>query len=310
MRYDSGFPDLDALTRSLRDMEPPTIAVVQPTSEAALTGILDAVDRGFARALFVGDEAAIRAQLLQCGRDAGDFEIEAAASDDAAAARAVALARAGRADILMKGHVHTNDFLRPVVDAKTGLRAGGRMSHAFVCFLPLHVYHKPFVITDAAMNVAPDLRAKADILRNAIGLLHALGIERPKLAELAAVESPDPAMPVSLEAAELAERAKSGEFGDAVVEGPLAFDNVISAEAARAKGIVSEVAGDPDALCVPTIEAGNMLYKSLVYLCGAITPGIVLGAAVPLLLTSRAEPPLARTLSCAIAAMLVRYEAG
>lgn len=282
---------------------------MQPTSEAALSGILEAVDRGVARAILVGDDMAIRTQLHHCGRDAADFEIVAADGDEAAAARAVALVRSRRADVLMKGHVHTNVFLRPVVDAKRGLRAGGRMSHAFVCFLPPHVYHKPLLITDAAMNIAPDLQTKAEILRNAIGLLHALGVERPKLAELAAVESPDASMPVSLEAAELAERAKSGEFGAAIVEGPLAFDNAISAQAAATKGIVSQVAGDPDALCVPTIEAGNILYKSLVYLCGAITPGIVLGASVPLLLTSRADPPLARTASCAIAARLVRFEA-
>jgi phosphate acetyltransferase len=297
------------MTRSfLGEFPAPVIAVVQPTTEAALGGILDACDRGFARALLVGQAERIREQLRRCNRDPAAFDIEPAEDDVSAASAAVRAIRDGRAQVLMKGHLHTNDFLRPVVDAERGLRTGRRMSHAFICFLPAEIYHKPLVITDAAMNVAPDLRTKADILRNAIELLHALGVTCPKIAELAAVEVVEEAMPVSVEAGVLAERAQHGEFGEAIVEGPLAFDNAISAQAARAKGLDSRVAGDPDVLCVPTIEAGNILYKSLVYFCNAITPGIVLGATVPLLLTSRADPQEARTLSCAIAAHLVRHK--
>jgi phosphate acetyltransferase len=302
----SAAPDLEELTRPLEGATPPVVAVVQPITQASLSGILEAVDRGFARALLVGDSEQIQAQLRACGRDPLDFAILSAASDRDAAARAVDVVRSGRAEILMKGNLHTDDFLRPVLDAERGLRGPGRMSHAFLCFLPKSAYHKPLLVTDAAMNVAPDAREKAEIVRNAIGLLHRLGVTRPKVAMLAAVESVDPAMPATLDAREVAQRAENGKFGNAIVEGPLAFDNAISAEAAALKGISTEVAGDPDVLCVPRIEAGNILYKSMVYLCGAIAAGIVLGARAPILLTSRAEPPLARTVSCAIAARIIR----
>ncbi|HVA37124.1 MAG TPA: bifunctional enoyl-CoA hydratase/phosphate acetyltransferase [Candidatus Dormibacteraeota bacterium] len=298
-------PALDALLAPRPGVTPPAVAVVQPVSADSLTGIIDAVDRGLVRALLVGSRERIVARLRELGRREGDFEIEHAEDDRAAACAAVELVRGGRADILMKGHLHSDDFLRPAVGRARGLRGSGRMSHAFVCYLPESTYHKPLVVTDAAMNIAPDLDTKVDIAANAIELVRVLGTERPKMAVLAAVETVNAAMEATADAAALQELARRGAFGAAIIEGPLAFDNAISREAAATKGIASQVAGDPDILCVPDIEAGNILYKSMVYLCGAITPGVILGGSAPLLLTSRADPPLARTASCALAARLV-----
>jgi phosphate acetyltransferase len=302
----AAIPDLETLTGSPRSVTPPVVAVVQPVSEAALTGALDAADRRLVRPLLVGETPRIRAVLQRLGKNPEAFEIEAAQSDGDAAAKGVALVRAGRAQVLMKGHLHTDEFLRPVVDKRKGLRTSRRMSHAFICFFRNGAYHKPLVITDAAMNIAPDFVAKVDVLRNAIDLLHGFGVPEPKIAILAASELPHPEMPATRDATRLAESAERGDFGEAVVEGPLGFDNAISAEAASAKGIRSRVAGDPDVLLVPDIQAGNILYKSMVYFCGVIAAGVVLGAQVPLLLTSRTEPIFARTASCAIAAHLVQ----
>ncbi|MDE2571402.1 MAG: bifunctional enoyl-CoA hydratase/phosphate acetyltransferase [bacterium] len=300
-------PGFDALMRPIDDLTPPVVAVVQPVSDEALTGILAALDARLVRAVLVGERPRIAAGLRALGRSEGEFEIEHASGDQDAAARAVALVRDGAAQILMKGHIHTDDFLKPAVESARGLRTDRRMSHAFVCYLPEPAYRKPLTVTDGAMNVAPDVEAKAGILENAIELMHALGTAQPKVAILAAVETVNPAMQATLDAAQLQARAARGAFASATVEGPLAFDNAISLKAAQTKGIASSVAGDPDVLLVPDIEAGNILYKTLVYLCGAIAPGIVMGALAPILLTSRADPPLARTASCALAARLVRY---
>lgn len=264
-----------------------------------------AAREGLVRPILVGD----RARIVAAAR-AGDLNIEGlrivdAPADAEAARAAVELARSGEAEIVMKGSIHSDDFLRPVVSREGGLRTGRRMSHVFVCYYPERVYPKPLLITDAAFNIAPDLAAKRDILENAIDLAHALGIAVPKVAVLAAVETLNPAMPATVDAIALRDLNRSGAIVGAIVDGPLAFDNAVSLEAARMKGMDSPVAGDPDVLLVPDIEAGNMLYKQGVYFCGAITPGIVLGAAVPVLLTSRADPLRARVASCAVAALYV-----
>jgi len=281
---------------------PRTVAVVQPVSSFALGAALQAAHEGFVRPVLVGDEGRIRAVASSDGLSLEGARVVDARSDVEAAERAVRLVRGGEAEMLMKGHIHTDDFLRPTLDRESGLRTGRMMSHAFVCYLPQHIYPKALLVTDAAFNIAPNLAAKRAILENAIALAHALGIAAPKVAVLAATEEVNPAMPATVDARALRDMSESGEIAGAIVDGPFAFDNALSADAARTKGIDSPVCGDPDILLVPTIEAGNMLYKEMVHFCGAITPGIVLGASVPVLVTSRADPPEARLASCALAA--------
>ena len=280
---------------------PRTVAVVQPVSAYALGAALEAAREGFVRLLLVGDEGRISSVAAQSNLDLADARIVHAHDDVEAAARAVAAVRAGEAELLMKGHIHTDDFLRPVLDRTNGLRTGRTMSHAFACYLPQHIYAKSLILSDGAFNIAPTLEMKRAILENAVELARALGVATPKVAVLAATEEVNPAMPATVDARALRDMNRAGEFAGALVEGPLAFDNAISAQAARTKGIDSPVCGDPDIVLVPSIEAGNMLYKEMVYFCGAITPGIVLGASVPILLTSRADPPEARLASCALA---------
>lgn len=292
-----------------RGSTPRTVAVVQPVSAFALGAALEAGREGFIRPILVGDTMRVRAVASTEGLSLDGIPIVDAGNDVDAAQRAVALVRSGEAQMLMKGHLHTDDFLRPVLDRDTGLRAGKMMSHAFACYLPQHVYPKALLLTDGAFNIAPDLEAKTAILENALGLAHALGISLPKVAVLAASEEVNPAMQATVDARALRERNRDGRITGAVVDGPFAFDNAISRDAARTKGIDSPVCGDPDVLLVPTIEAGNMLYKEMVYFCGAITPGLVLGAAAPIILTSRADPPAARLASCALAATYVAHSA-
>jgi phosphotransacetylase len=297
------FRHLETMMASVRGRKRPrAVAVVQPVSAFALRAALQAAQEGFVRALLVGDEKRIRALASSEGLRLDDAQIVDAQTDAQAAQRAVALVRSGDAQMLMKGHIHTDDFLRPTLDRENGLRTGRTMSHVFACYLPQHIYPKALLVTDAAFNIAPALDAKRAILENAIALAHALGVAMPKAAILAATEEVNPAMPATLDAQALRDMNRSGEMAGAIVDGPFAFDNALSAEAARMKGIDSPVCGDPDILLVPTIEAGNMLYKEMVHFCGAITPGIVLGASVPILLTSRADPPEARLASCALAA--------
>ena len=219
-----------------------------------------------------------------------------------AAVRGVELALKGEVDALMKGSLHTDELMAAVVASP--LRTGRRMSHCFLMQSP--AYPRPFIITDAAINIAPTLQDKADILRNAVDLAHAFGVARPRVAILAAVETVNPHMPATLDAAALCKMADRGQIGDAIVDGPLAFDNAVSAAAARTKGIVSEVAGSADILVVPDLESGNMLAKQLEYLGGAASAGIVLGARVPIVLTSRADPRESRIASCAVALVAVR----
>jgi phosphate acetyltransferase len=294
---------------TVRGKAPRTVAVVQPVSAYALGAALEAAREGFIRPLLVGEAARIRALAAAHGFALDGVEIADAAGDIDAAAQAVSLVRRGEAEMLMKGHIHTDDFLRPMLDREKGLRAGTTMSHVFACYLPRHIYPKALLLTDGAFNIAPDLAAKRAILENGISLAHALGIPEPKVAVLAATEEVNPAMPATVDARALRDLNRRGEIAGAVVDGPLAFDNAVSREAARTKGIDSPVCGEPDMLVVPTIEAGNMLYKEMVHFCGAITPGLVLGAAVPVVLTSRADPPEARLASCALAAAYVQGRA-
>jgi phosphotransacetylase len=214
----------------------------------------------------------------------------------------VQLVRDGKADVLMKGHLHTNDFLRAVLRADVGLRTDRLLSHAFVMQIPM--YHKLLLITDAAISISPDLMQKAQILQNAIDMLIQLGIERPKAAALSAIETINPKIPSTVDAACLHKMAERGQIKHALVDGPMAFDNAISSEAAREKGMASPVAGDVDILLVPDLDAGNILYKNLVYLANAQIAGVVMGARAPIVLTSRADTAQARIHSLALAGLL------
>ena len=217
----------------------------------------------------------------------------------AAAAKAVALVRAGEAELLMKGSLHTDELLSAVVAKETGLRIGRRISHVFVMDVP--TYHKVLIVTDAAINITPALEDKADICQNAIDLAISFDVKRPKVAILAAVETVTSKMPATIDAACLCKMADRGQIKGGMLDGPLAFDNAISKEAARVKGIESEVAGDPDILLAPDLEAGNMLAKQLSFLANADSAGLVLGARVPIILTSRADTVRSKIASCAVA---------
>jgi phosphate acetyltransferase len=248
----------------------------------------------------------VNAYAADTGTTPGQWEIIDTEHSHAAAEKAVELAGAGKVDALMKGALHTDELLHPVVREGSGLRTERRISHAYILDVP--TYHKPIIISDAAINILPDLTAKADICRNAIGLWHSLfGDQRlPKVALLSAVELVTPSMPSTLDAAALCKMADRGQITGALLDGPLAYDNIISRQAALDKGIVSDVAGDADILIVPNIEAGNALAKQLIYLGHATAAVIVLGPRVPIILTSRADSLHTRLLSCVAALYLVQ----
>ena len=284
------------------------MAVVHPVDGAALQGAAEAQRAGLIVAVLVGPEQKIAAAADAAGLDLTDFEVVATPHSDAAAEKAVELVRAGQAAAIMKGALHTDELLRPVVDKAKGLRTKRRISHIFALDVPS--YPKHLFVTDAAINIAPDLEAKRDIVQNAIDLAAALGIARPKIAILAPVETVTPKIPATVDAAALCKMADRGQILGGIVDGPLAFDNAISRDAAENKGIVSPVAGDADILVVPDLNAGNILAKQLEYLAGALSAGIVLGAQVPIALTSRADGPLARLTSCALAVILAHHQQG
>jgi phosphate acetyltransferase len=275
-------------------------AVAHPCDEVSLGAAVGGACMGIITPFLVGPEQKIRTVADKFGFDLSPYELIDAPHSHAAAARAVELVRQGRAELLMKGSLHTDELLGEVVKGDTGLRTARRLSHVFIMDVP--TYHKPLMITDAAVNIVPTLEEKRDILQNAIDLAHALGLERPKVAILSAVETVNPKMPTTVEAAALCKMAERRQITGAVLEGPLAFDNAISPEAARIKGIESPVAGDADVLLVPDLEAGNMLAKNLIFLSRADAAGIVLGARVPIILTSRADNERTRLASCAVAA--------
>jgi phosphate acetyltransferase len=277
--------------------------VVHPCDALSLTGALDAAARGIIVPVLIGPAAKIAATAQDAGLSLIGIEIIDAPHSHAAAATAVALARAGKVAALMKGALHTDELMDAAVDSAAGLRTERRMSHIYVLDVP--TYPKPLLITDAAINVDPDLSAKRDIVQNAIDLAHALGVALPKVAILAAVETVNPRMISTLHAAALCKMADRGQITGGLLDGPLAFDNAISSESATAKGIVSQVAGDADILVAPDLESGNMMAKQLIYLAGAQAAGLVMGASVPIILTSRADNSWARLASCALARLVI-----
>lgn len=279
--------------------KPARTGVVCPVGELSLTGALAARAAGLIEPVLIGPRAAIEAAAK--AEELSLDGLEVVDRDDAhdAAATAAAMAGEGALDCLMKGRIHTDELMAAILARSANLRTGQRMSHVFALDVP--AYHKGLFITDAALNIAPDLETKASIAQNAIDLARALGITRPKVAVMSASETVMPAMPSTLDAAALAKMSERGQIAGGVVDGPFAFDNAVSGTAAELKGIGGEVAGDADILLVPTIEAGNLLAKQLVYLAGAVIAGIVLGARVPVILTSRADSIEARVVSCAIA---------
>lgn len=283
------------------------VAVVGAGQGLVLDGLREAKSRGLAEPCLIGDEREIGALAEQHGWDPRTACIAGAETDAAAVEMAARLAREGRVDAIMKGHIHTDVMMRVLLHEASGLRlAGRRASHIFVA--DVSTYSKLLCITDAAINIAPDLNAKAQILQNAADFAHAIGVEAPKAAVLSAVETINPAILSTVDAAALTVMARRGQISGVLVDGPLAFDNAISAAAAREKGIVSEVAGDADIILVPDLVSGNMLAKNLEYLAGATLAGIAVGLAVPVILTSRSDPAIARVASIALAALLCRSE--
>ncbi len=279
-------------------------AVVHPVDEASLTGAVEAQKQGLIQAVLVGPEPKIRRAAEAAGIDLADFEIVAVEHSHAAADMAVAMAREGKVEALMKGALHTDELLHAVVRPESGLRTGRRISHVFAVDAP-H-YARPLFITDAAINIYPTLMEKRDIVQNAIDLARAVGVVAPRVAILSAVETVSPDIRSTIDAAALCKMADRGQITGARLDGPLAFDNAVSPEAAKTKGIVSEVAGRADILLAPDLEAGNMIAKQLEYLAEAELAGIVLGARVPVMLTSRADGVTARLGSCALALMVRR----
>jgi len=284
------------------ELAPIRTAVVHPVDSNALLGAIEAAQADLIVPILVGPADKIRAVALAHDVDLSPYRLVPTEHSHAAAEQAVALARAGEVDAVMKGSLHTDELMHAVLAPSVGLATARRMSHVFVLDVP--AYPRPLFITDAALNIYPDLEAKRDIVQNAIDLAHVLGLESPRVAILSAVETVNPEIRSTLEAAALCKMADRGQITGGIVDGPLAFDNAVSPEAVRAKGIVSPVAGQADILVVPDLEAGNMLAKQLEYLADAETTGIVLGARVPIILTSRADSPLAHKASCALALLV------
>ncbi|MEO1204878.1 MAG: bifunctional enoyl-CoA hydratase/phosphate acetyltransferase [Pseudomonadota bacterium] len=281
-------------------------AIVHPCDVVSLVGALDAASEKLIEPILVGPKQKIQKAAAEAERRLEGIEIIDVPHSHAAAERAVELVREGRVQALMKGALHTDELMGAVVQAATGLRTERRMSHVFALDVP-H-YPKPLFVTDAAINIYPDLETKRDIVQNAIELCHALGIDCPKVAILSAVETINAKINSTLDAAALCKMAERGQITGGAIDGPLAFDNAVSKEAAKIKGIVSSVAGDADILVAPDLEAGNMIAKQLIYLAGADAAGIVLGARVPIVLTSRADGALARQASCALAQLFVHHQ--
>lgn len=304
----SGFPRLQALierARGIAAREPARIGLVHPCDALALQAAARIRDEGVAHPLLVGHRGLIEQAAEQAGVRAEDFEIVDAAAEPAdAARRAVGLARDGAVRALMKGSLHTDEIMSAVVDREHGLRTSTRISHAFVFDLPR--YHKMLALADCVVNIAPDLKSKIDIVGNALELLRRIDVRRPSAAVVAAVETVNPSIPATVDARELVRLGREGRWGDACIEGPLGFDNAFSAQAARTKHIDSLHAGDFDLLVMPDLNAGNMLYKSFVYVGGGECAGLVLGARVPIVLTSRADSLAARVASVALAAVATR----
>jgi phosphate acetyltransferase len=275
--------------------------VVYPCDESSLRGSVDAAKTGIIVPILVGPTETIKKTAREHGIDIAKFKIIDAPDAPAAAAKAVELIHEGKGEMLMKGSLHTDDLMRAVTASSTGLRTARRISHVFIMDVPSHP--DTLFITDAAINIAPDLDVKRDIIQNAVDLFTAIGLGTPRVAILSAVETVTSKIPSTIEAAALCKMSERGQITGAVLDGPLAFDNAIDPEAARIKGIESEVAGRAQILVVPDLEAGNMLAKNLTFLSKADAAGLVLGARVPIVLTSRADSVRTRMASCAVAAL-------
>jgi phosphate acetyltransferase len=291
----------DALIYACQPLVPIRTVVVHPCDQSSLSGALEAAATKLIEPLLVGPEKRIRALAGTLRLDLTGLQIVDTPHSHAAAQKAVEIVRAGKADALMKGSLHTDEFLAEVVRKDTGLRTARRISHVFIMDVP--TYPKPLFISDAVVNIFPNLEQKADIVQNAIDLARALRIDRPKVAILSAVETITSKIPSTIDAAALCKMADRGQITGGILDGPLALDNAISPEAAAIKQITSPVAGDADILIVPDMEAGNLLAKELTFFSNADAAGIVLGARVPIILTSRADNLRTRMASCAVAAL-------
>lgn len=296
------FAKLEELVSGAQKGGPRRVAVIAAENELVLNSIRKAQDQGLIEPLLVGDETQIRALASGIGYSLDNVRVVHTSSQEDAAPLGVELVRQGEADIVMKGHLHTSDFLHAVLNKQSGLRTARLLSHVFVMQVPM--YHKLLGITDAAINIHPTLLQKAAIIQNAVDMFRQLGVERPKVAALSAVETVNPDIPSTIDAACLHTMADRNQIKNAIVDGPLAFDNAISAEAAREKGIESPVSGDGDIFLAPDLDAGNILYKNLQYLANAQVAGMVMGARVPIVLTSRSDPPMARVFSLALANLI------
>jgi phosphate acetyltransferase len=292
----------ERLIAAAKQVPPPTVAVAHPCSQNALEGAVDAAQLGLMAPILVGPETRIRQVAADAKLDIAGLPIETTEHSHASAQRAVELVREGKAEALMKGSLHTDELMGAVVKTDGGLRTARRLSHCFVMDVPGHA--DPLIITDAAINIFPTLADKVDILQNAIDLAHVLKLPEVRVAILSAVETVNPKIPSTIEAAALCKMADRGQITGAILDGPLALDNAISPEAAAIKQLTSPVAGRANVILVPDLEAGNMLAKSLTFLAQAAAAGIVLGARVPIILTSRADSVQARLASCAVAALI------
>jgi phosphate acetyltransferase len=297
--YATGTGKYEQLLERCRTLAAVPTAVAHPCEASALAGAMEAATQGLIRPVLVGPAAKIAEIARAEGLELGATPIVDVPHSHAAAAKAVELVRKGEAELLMKGSLHTDELLGAVVARETGLRTARRLSHVFIMDVP--TYHKVLIVTDAAINIAPTLEDKVDIVQNAIDLAISLGVARPKVAILGAVETVTSKMPATIDAASLCKMAERGQIRGGLLDGPLAFDNAISREAAKVKGIASEVAGDPDILLAPDLEAGNILAKQLTFLANADSAGLVLGARVPIILTSRADSVRSRIASCGVA---------
>ena len=291
----------ERLIARAKHLAPAATIVAYPCEETALRGPVEAAEAGIIAPILVGPTAEISAVARRHSIDIRRYEIVDAPDSEAAAARAVSLIHEGRGELLMKGSLHTDELMREVTSSKTGLRTARRISHVFIMDVPQHP--ETLFITDAAINIFPDLDTKRDIIQNAVDLFTQVGFGTPRVAILSAVETVTAKIPSTIEAAALCKMAERGQITGAVLDGPLAFDNAVSPQAAKIKGIKSEVAGRAQILLVPDLEAGNMLAKNLSYLAKADSAGIVLGARVPIILTSRADSVRARMASAAAAAL-------
>ncbi len=298
-------PHLQRLLQAVSNLPALNTAVVHPIRKTSLQGAIEAAKDGLINPQLIGPEQSIKKVANDAGIDISDYEIIATEHSHDSAKVAVEMARVGKVSAIMKGKIHTDELMSAVVSREGGLRTGRRMSHVFAFDVP--TYPRPLFITDAAINIEPDLETKADIIRNVIALAHLLDIESPRVAILSAVETVTSKIESTLHAAALCKMADRGQIKGALLDGPLAFDNAISEESVKIKGIKSDVAGKAEVLVVPDVEAGNMLAKQLEYLAEAEGAGIVLGAKVPVVLPSRADDSISRLAACALAVMIANH---